>query len=113
MLIAHLSDIHYCDKFLEEVDRCMDEAIEHLQITEQPDLIVLSGDTFDHRLEQNSPSLLAAIERVQRLAYTAPVLILQGTLSHDAPHAVDVFKHIHRLFSTEKVDSAEPPPAAR
>ena len=92
MLIAHLSDIHYCDKYLDEVDRCMESAVTHIRAT-KPGLIVLSGDTFDHRLEQNSPALLAAVARVTQLGEIAPVLILQGTLSHDVPHAVDIFRN--------------------
>lgn len=107
MRIAHLSDIHYCDKYLEEVDRCMVAAIDHLGMVESPDLIVLSGDTFDHRLEQNSPALLTAIRRVQSLASIAPVLILQGTLSHDAPHAIDVFRHINGVHSIYVADRIE------
>lgn len=94
--IAHLSDIHYCDRYLEEVDRCMVAAIDYLSAT-PVDAIVLSGDTFDHRLEQNSPALLAALLRVQMLADIAPVLILQGTLSHDAPHAIDVFRRVRGM----------------
>lgn len=95
MHVIQLSDIHYCDKYLEEVDRCMAAAIDTAYTAE---LIVLSGDTFDHRLEQNSPALLASIERVRALACIAPVLILQGTLSHDTAHSIDVFRHIRGHF---------------
>ncbi|MBX9609727.1 MAG: metallophosphoesterase family protein [Gammaproteobacteria bacterium] len=91
--VAHLSDIHYCDKYLAEVDGCMDAAIHHIQ-RNPVDLIVLSGDTFDHRLEQNSPALFAAIDAVTELANLAPTLILQGTLSHDAPNAVGIFSNL-------------------
>lgn len=107
MHIVHLSDIHYCDKYLEEVDRCMNAAVEHMYSAERPDLIVLSGDTFDHRLEQNSPALLAAIGRVHSLSGLAPVLILQGTLSHDAPHSIDVFRHIRGDFPIYVADRIE------
>lgn len=97
MKIVQLSDIHYSDKHLEEVDRCMCAAIAYIEVNEI-DLIVLSGDTFDHRLEQNSPALLTAIQRVRELSQHAPVLILQGTLSHDAPHAVDLFTYIKSRY---------------
>jgi exonuclease SbcD len=93
MRVAHLSDIHYCEEFLAEVDRCVAFAIERLR-ADPPGLIVLSGDLFDRRLEQNSRALLAAICRVSELGDIAPVLILQGTYSHDAPGALDVFRHV-------------------
>src|SRR3990167_3137944 len=93
MLVAQLSDIHYCEKYLEEADRCMWFAVERLR-ENKPDMIILSGDLFDHRLEQNSRALLAAVRRVSELGCIAPALILQGTLSHDAPGALDVFRHV-------------------
>lgn len=94
--VAHIGDVHYADKFLEEVDRCMNFAIDYMQ-RHAPDLIVIPGDTFDHRLEQNSPALFAAIDALSRLANIAPVVVLQGTLSHDAPHAIDIFMSIQAL----------------
>ena len=103
MKIAQLSDIHYCDKHLEEVDRCMAFAVDYL-INNVPGLIVLSGDTFDHKLDQNSPSLFSAIESVSLLANIAPVLILQGTLSHDVPHAIDIFRNIQAGNEIKVVD---------
>ncbi len=106
MRVAHLSDIHYCDKYLDEVDRCMGAAVEYLQAN-RPDAIVLSGDTFDHRLEQSSPAFLACLERVCQLGHIAPVLILQGTLSHDAPNAVRVFRHLHTAYPVHVADRIE------
>jgi len=92
MKIVQLSDIHYSDKHLEEVDRCMCAALDYIQ-QNRPDLVVLSGDTFDHRLEQNSPAFLTALLRVEQIRLYAPVLVLQGTLSHDSPHAIQAFDH--------------------
>ena len=101
--VAHVGDVHFCDKFLDEVGRCMNFAIDYLQ-DHVPDLIVIPGDTFDHKLEQNSPALFEAIEAVSCLANIAPTLILQGTLSHDAPHAIDIFKSVQAANEIFVVD---------
>lgn len=103
MLVAQLSDIHYCERYMEEADRCMAFAIERLRET-KPELIILSGDLFDHRLEQNSRALLAAVCRVSELGCIAPVLILQGTLSHDALGALNIFRHVMSDYPIYVVD---------
>lgn len=95
--VLHIGDIHYCEKHLAEVDRCMGAAIEVAR-TRRPGLILIPGDTFDHRLEQNSPAFYAAVRAVCALSEVSPVFILQGTLSHDAPHAIEVFRHIASTY---------------
>lgn len=95
--VLHIGDVHYCDKFLPEVARCMTSVIQ-IAAARRPDLIIIPGDTFDHRLEQNSPAFFAALRAVRALSEVAPVFILQGTLSHDAPHAVEVFRHMESAF---------------
>jgi len=105
MRIAHLSDIHFCEKHLAEVSRVADFAADDMRFKDI-DLIVLSGDLFDHRLEQNSPAMLKAVDWVQQLAHAAPVLILQGTFSHDAPRALDVFRYVrgtHRIHVADRI----------
>ena len=59
MRIAQLSDIHWSDKYLDEVRRVTEAAADHL-FRNRPELIVLSGDLFDHRLEQNSTAKTAS-----------------------------------------------------
>lgn len=110
MKIAHLSDIHYCDPYLKEVDRCAGFALDQVAFRskgERVDLIVLSGDLFDRRLEQNSPAMLAALKWVAQLADVAPVLILQGTFSHDAPRSLDVFRYVDGEFPIYVADRIE------
>lgn len=94
MRILHLSDIHYCQRYLEEVDRCMDAAVQHAEKA-SPDLIILSGDLFDHRVELHTDPVNAAVRRVEELARHAPTLILQGTFSHDTPGSLDIFNHLN------------------
>jgi exonuclease SbcD len=101
--VAHLSDIHYCAAHLDEIRACMDAAVAGVEQA-RPDAIVLSGDTFDRRLAQNEPAFLAALRDVTRLADIAPVIILQGTLSHDAPHSVDVFRTVRDIYVADRIE---------
>lgn len=103
MNILHLSDIHYCPRYLDEVERCMAFAVVTAR-DQQPSLIVLSGDLFDHRLELHTAPVHAALLRVQQLADVAPVILLQGTFSHDTPGALQVFRTLKTRHPIAIVD---------
>lgn len=94
MLIAQFSDLHYATATLVEVDRCFGFAIERA-IEARVDAAVISGDATDHALELHTPAARALARRVQQLARHCPVLLLQGTYSHEPPGTLDLF----RLFS--------------
>lgn len=87
--LAHLSDVHFGPAAALEVQRCADFAAARLEAS-KPQAILLSGDLFDHRLEAHAPAFRAAVHWVQRLANVAPVLVLQGTFSHDVPGTLDI-----------------------
>lgn len=89
--LAHISDIHFGPAAAQEVQRCADYVAMRLNET-KPDAILLSGDLFDHRLEAHAPAFRDAVHWVQRLANIAPVLILQGTFSHDVPGMLDILR---------------------
>lgn len=91
LTVFHISDLHYSVKTLEEVDRCVAYAV-GVAIAEGCDLAVISGDLIDHRIELHAPPVAALLAQVARLAAHMPVLILQGTFSHDAPGSLDVFR---------------------
>ena len=93
MKIAQFSDIHYCPEYLTEVDRCFTFAVGEA-IKQCCHAAVISGDLFDHRVDLHSPAVAAVCEQVRRLADHMPVLILQGTFSHDVPGSLDVFRTI-------------------
>lgn len=87
--IAQTSDIHYCGKNLEEADRCLGEFVETCAI-EKPNAIVLAGDSTEHRLEAHSVPFRALAQRVQQLSNIAPVLLLQGTHSHEPVGTIEL-----------------------
>ncbi len=84
MLIAHFSDLHYSAKHLRWVDAAFKFAIEHA-IAHGADVAVISGDSFDAAISLHEPAVNAFIRRVRELSDHMPVLVLQGTHSHDRP----------------------------
>ena len=82
MRIAHMSDLHFCPENLTEADRCFGFAVDNA-IQRNAEVAIISGDSTDHRLDAHSPALLALAKQVKRLADHCPVLMLQGTFSHE------------------------------
>lgn len=106
MKIAQISDVHYCDEYLEEVDRCFSRAV-WAAISAGAQIAVISGDLFDRRVDLHSPAVAAVCAQVRRLADAMPVLILQGTLSHDVPGSLDVFRTIGGRYPVHVADSIQ------
>ncbi|AKM45392.1 DNA repair exonuclease [Burkholderia contaminans] len=90
MKIAHFSDLHYSPGNLDEADRCFSYAADDA-IARGAEIAVISGDSTDHRLDAHSPVLHALAKRVHGLADAMPVLMLQGTFSHEPPGTLSNF----------------------
>lgn len=95
--VAHLSDVHFGPSALEEVQKCASAALSEIAAN-PPDVVLLSGDLFDHRLEAHAPAFRAAVQWVQQLADHAPVLVLQGTFSHDVPGTLEILGALGARF---------------
>lgn len=93
MKIGHLSDLHYSGEYLTEVESCTKYAVDAL-IQAGVDAVVISGDATDHRLDMHSPAAIALVRQVRRLADHCPVLMLQGTYSHEVPGTLDIFSQL-------------------
>lgn len=91
--VAHFSDLHYGPRNLVEADRCFGAAIERA-VDVGVDVAVISGDSTDHTLDLHSPSAVALVSRVRGLADCCPVLMLQGTWSHEPPGTLSVFREL-------------------
>jgi exonuclease SbcD len=91
--VAHFSDLHYGPRNLAEADRCFGAAIERA-VEVGVDVAVISGDSTDHALDLHSPSAVALVSRVRRLADHCAVLMLQGTWSHEPPGTLSVFREL-------------------
>ena len=88
--VGHFSDLHYCEKNLEEADRCFAFAVDEA-IRRGIDVAVISGDATDHALDVHSPAVVRLARQVRRLANHCPVLMLQGTFSHEPPGTLSIF----------------------
>lgn len=97
MKIGHFSDIHYAPETLEEVERCMGNAVARAK-AEGIEVAVISGDATDHRLDVHSPAFIALARRVHELSLHCQVLMLQGTYSHEPPGTLTVFGLIGGRF---------------
>jgi len=82
--IAHFSDIHYSAGNLEEADRCFTAAVT-AAICSGISAAIITGDSTDHALDAHSPATRALAAQVKRLSDHCPVLMLQGTFSHEPP----------------------------
>jgi len=105
MLIAQFSDLHYATNTLPEVDRCFDSAIDRA-IEADVDAAVISGDATDHALELHAPAVEALARRLQQLAEHCPVLLLQGTYSHEPPGTLNVFCRLaakHPIYVADRI----------
>lgn len=103
--IAHFSDLHYSPDRLTESDRCFGFAVEHA-IASGAAIAVISGDATDHRLDAHSPALHALAKRVHQLAAAMPVVMLQGTFSHEPPGTLSNFALMgstHEVYIADRI----------
>ncbi|MBY0238526.1 MAG: metallophosphatase family protein [Burkholderiaceae bacterium] len=88
--IAHFSDLHYADDTLAEVDHCFGHAVDQA-VGNGAEVAIITGDTTDHALPAHSPAFAALARQIRRLADHCPVLMLQGTYSHEPPGMLRLF----------------------
>lgn len=101
--IAHFSDLHYGPRTLAEADRCFAAAIDEA-IAAQAQVAVISGDATDHALDLHAPAAVALAVQVRRLADHCPVLMLQGTFSHEPPGTLSVFRLLGGRYPVQVAD---------
>ncbi len=107
MKIIHTGDVHFDNppQLLAEIIKCTDHLINTARI-EQPDMIIVAGDTFHDSVELGSPASLAAMEFIESCADIAPTLIIRGTTTHDAEGSVNALGKIrakNSVFVTDKL----------
>jgi DNA repair protein SbcD/Mre11 len=103
--VLHLSDIHYCSRHLHWVDKAMIAATEVAR-AQSPACIVISGDTFDAAVQAHEQAYQLAVDRIAALLNIAPVLVLQGTFSHDRPGVLSPLRHLrgrHPIYVAEDI----------
>ena len=101
--IAHCSDLHYGPKNLAEADRCFGAAVDRA-VALGAQVAVLSGDATDHALDLHAPSAERLARQVRRLADHCPVLMLQGTFSHEPPGTLGLFRLLGGRYPVHVAD---------
>lgn len=101
--IAQFSDLHYSAKNLAEADRCFSYAVDRA-IALNMDAAVISGDATDHSLDVHAPAVERLARNVRRLADHCPVLMLQGTWSHEPPGTLSIFRLLGGRYAVHVVD---------
>jgi DNA repair protein SbcD/Mre11 len=101
--IAHVSDLHYSAKNLTEADRCFSYAVDRT-IALGVDAAVVSGDSTDHGLDFHAPAAERLARNIRRLADHCPVLMLQGTFSHEPPGTLSMFRLLGGRFPVHVAD---------
>jgi len=106
MRVLQVSDLHYSGKHLAEADRCFSFAVDQA-IAAGVDAAVIAGDATDHALELHSPAAAALARNVRRLADHCPVLMLQGTFSHEPPGGVALFRLLGGRYGVHVAERIE------
>jgi DNA repair protein SbcD/Mre11 len=101
--IAHFSDLHYGGKTLAEADRCFGAAIDRA-VAFGVHAAVVSGDATDHALDLHAPAVSRLAGQVRRLADHCPVLMLQGTFSHEPPGTLSTLRLLGGRFAVHVAD---------
>jgi exonuclease SbcD len=101
--IAHFSDLHYGGKTLAEADRCFGAAIDRAMAL-QVHAAVVSGDATDHALDLHAPAVTRLAGQIRRLADHCPVLMLQGTFSHEPPGTLSMLRLLGGRFTVHVAD---------
>ena len=105
MKVAQFSDLHYAPGNLAEADRCFTFAVSNA-IDAGAQIGIVTGDSTDHRLDAHSPALNALATQIHRLAGSMPVVMLQGTFSHEPPGTLDNFALMgarHEVYVADRV----------
>ena len=101
--IAQFSDLHYSEKNLVEADRCFGFAVDEA-MRRGAEVAVISGDSTDHALDVHSPAVERLARQVRRLADHCPVLMLQGTFSHEPPGTLAIFRLLGGRYGVHVAD---------
>lgn len=90
LITAHISDLHFPAMNPKKQYEILEEQfIQKIAMMPRLDIICINGDLYDHKVQTSSDATLYASMFIARLVEVckmknATLLILQGTLSHDA-----------------------------
>jgi exonuclease SbcD len=105
--VLHTGDLHFTDNnktgLLDDIIKCTNHLIDTAEEA-RPDAIVIAGDVYDEAVVFGSSASLAAAAFIRACAGIAPVLIIRGTSSHDAPGSVGLLGELAGSFPIYTID---------
>ena len=108
LLVAQMSDLHYCGRYLEWVDRAFSFAINDA-IERKANVAIISGDSFDSAINLHEPAVDAYFRRIRELSMAMPLAVLAGTQSHDRPGSLTPLRTIggrHPVLVADRIGQA-------
>lgn len=102
LVTAHISDIHFAAMDPKhQYDILKDQFVNKISSLPKLDLICINGDLFDHKISLSSDATLYASTFIADLVeiakyHNSTLIILQGTLSHDANQLKIYYHYMQR-----------------
>lgn len=98
MRIAHISDPHVKPDAYELVVKSVDTIVAEHELNPF-DLIAIPGDWWDAPIQNSERAMFALlVGQLKRLADCAPVVMIYGTPTHDAPGSLDILESIEAKY---------------
>ena len=102
LITAHISDLHFpAMDPRKQYNILEDQFLKKIEAMPRLDLICVNGDLYDHKLMTSSDGTLYASMFVARLveitkSHNATLILLQGTMSHDANQLKIYYHYMQR-----------------
>lgn len=103
--VAQMSDLHYSIKNLAEADATFGFAVNDA-IAKGCQAFIVTGDSTDHAMDAHNPAFLSLARQIQRLSNHGPVLLLQGTVSHEPIGILQILSLVngkHKITVASKI----------
>lgn len=108
MKIASTADIHFSRENQEKAIASLEIFLEKGK-AEKVDLFSIAGDLFDRAVNNTTNSGFPQLEQiVKRMMDVAPVVVVEGTITHDIKGCYDVFKDIKADYNFTILQPGKP-----
>jgi exonuclease SbcC len=108
MKIIHTADIHACKEHEAEALKSLDE-IEQYQIKNPVDLVAIAADFWDATMQNTDQSGFDRfLGRLSSISSHSPVVMVEGTPSHDVDGSLDVIKRLQSVYGITVLEPGIP-----
>lgn len=108
MKIICLADVHACKEHEAEVMTSLREVKTHA-VSEEASLVAIAGDFYDAAMQNSAQGGLDRfLGALQSIANCVPVVMVEGTPSHDVDGSLEVIKRIDSHFGVTILETGKP-----